>query len=679
MAEFTREQLEQMLPQYEAAGDIQSANKIRFALGLARIDETRGADMSARLAEGASRGEGAGLDAVRNFYPDARPFGADNYLIDGGNALFNPPGFDMGDLSMLPRIGAEAGGAMLGGFLGLPGGIPGAMLGAGLGATTAANLYDTGMRMFGAESTEGAGERIGRTVLEAAFGSMGGPLSPSMSPAAVGVDDLVTRLTEPRQAAMEAMNAAGVMPTAGQRGSGVAQRIEGALESSTFGGPVMDEQRQAAVDLFGETIAGMTPQAGTRETAGDAATTGLRESTQSISERVSQAYDSFDDALFGAGASTTSRIPMENLQAASVEFDRLVARDGQFARMVYQDPDLNNAINAMKSMLANAERNLEEGTNLPEEPTYQVIKDLRSIIGNKIDDAFYQGGEKQGLKRLYAILSNDLEEGVEMLAGSAGVEARQRANQLNKLAMDRLERLSPIFRNVNNPGDPENMTRVYSALESAMMNNPELFAEARREMGEDAFNQFRQTWLNRAARATPGTQDETGEVYSPNRFLTAITKLRQQSPESYEVLTYGMDDGIEVAREMAAMLRESERFVNRSRTGNAMGFNMDLTGGGLAGSMGLLAGRDPMTSAAVGMGVALTRPVSQYLLAKAFTSPSINRALAKVGRQNRQFDARTLARALVVAGASPDEVDEIFGNGAGSIRPPMREAGNGTR
>jgi hypothetical protein len=676
--EFTREQLEAMLPRYEQAGDLDAANKIRYALGMPRIDENRGATMGARMAESASRGEGAPLDAVRNFYPEARPFGQDNYLINNGQALFNPPGFDMGDLSMAPRIGAEAAGGLLGGFLGLPGGIPGAMVGAAAGATTAGTLYDAGMRAFGgAENTENPGETIGRMALEAAYGSMSGPLEPGMSPVAAGVDDMVTRLTEPRRGAIEAMNAGGVMPTAGQRGNGVAQRIEGALESSTFGGPIMDQQRQAAVDLFGETIEGMTPMAGTRETAGDRVTSGLRDSTENMRGQVSQAYGAFDDALFAAGEGMTSRIPMNNLMQASKEFDNLVARDQGFARMVYQDPDLSAAISSMKGMIANAERNLEEGTNLPEEPTYQVIKDLRSIIGRKIDDAFYQGGEKNGLKRLYSILSDDLGEGVEMLAGEAGVQARSRADSLNAQMMNRLERLSPIFRNVNDPGDPENMTRVYTALESSMMNNPELFAEARREMGEEAFNQFRQTWLNRAARATPGAQDETGEVFSPNRFLTAITKLRQQSPESYEVLTYGLDEGIGVAREMAAMLRESERFINRSRTGNTMGFNMDLTGGGLAGTLGMAAGRDPMTSAAIGMGVALSRPVSQYLLAKAFTSPSLNRALAKVGRQGRQFDARTLSRALVVAGADPDEVEEIFGTGAGSIRPPLRAAGNG--
>jgi hypothetical protein len=138
-------------------------------------------------------------------------------------------------------------------------------------------------------------------------------------------------------------------------------------------------------------------------------------------------------------------------------------------------------------------------------------------------------------------------------------------------------------------------------------------------------------------------------------------------------MTEGREEGMAVVDSLAQMLRDSESFINRSRSGNAVNqslFGGDLVGATAAGMGGLLTGAGPSVPLmAAGAGL-IARPIISKLMASALTSPSLNKALVALSRKyGDQLPATTesLTRALIAAGADQREVQEIFGdeNGVG--------------
>ena len=81
------------------------------------IDEQTGAPQNVRAAVGGAQTEADRLATIRRFYPDAQPFGDDNFVFTdprtGRRALYNPPGLDLGDpISVVPEIAELVGGTV---------------------------------------------------------------------------------------------------------------------------------------------------------------------------------------------------------------------------------------------------------------------------------------------------------------------------------------------------------------------------------------------------------------------------------------------------------------------------------------------------------------------------------------------------------------------------------------
>ena len=670
MAARTPEEWKVRLQQAEASGDIDTANKIRVGLKMPPIDVS-GAPFNQRMAVAGSRGPGAQQQAAAQY--GYQPFGQDNFI--SGDRIFNPPGMDMGDLSMAARPVAEAGGAMIGGSAGLigaggptmgMGAIPGMMAGGALGG----HLAGQGMDLLtpGRVDTRDTGELAGDLTTEALFNSMGGPtLAPMkapklMAPGATGGPASIS-------AAADEVYERGGTTTPGQRGSGFFQRLEGSLESSPFAGPIMDRQRESTMDIFGGIIEDATPRAGSRDVAGDKVTDSFLFNKDWAMANKDDAYFEFDKVMDAAGGSSSSRISVNTLQDLSREYERIKARDPGFAEIVYQDPDLSKALSALEEMGRNAQRNMDEGTALPELPTYDIIKRLRTLVGKKIDFNS-PGSEQMGLKDLYRTLTSDMEAGAFEIAGEAGARAARAANDANAKLMQDLKAIDPIFKYAENP------TAVYDALNRALMNNPELVGNAKIAMGPNAWDTFTESWIRLNSRATKGGQDVTGDMASPHTTASALAHLKKVSPEGYSMLTEGKEESIAVIDRLAKMLRDSEKYVNRSRTANTTGmtqFGGDVIGAGLMGGGALLSGAGPTFPMVMGAAGLIARPIISKLTAKALTSRTLNKALTSVGRTYSENlpVGEDLMRALIAAGADEREVKEIFND-----RVPLMEAGN---
>ena len=94
-------------------------NDIDFYEG---IDRESGASWSAQKAVGDSLRQDDKLAALRGFYPDAEPFGEENFIFTNSDTgkitLFNPPGFQVKDIARYGRPASIVVGSTLAGIAG---------------------------------------------------------------------------------------------------------------------------------------------------------------------------------------------------------------------------------------------------------------------------------------------------------------------------------------------------------------------------------------------------------------------------------------------------------------------------------------------------------------------------------------------------------------------------------
>jgi len=135
------------------------------------------------------------LANLKQFFPDAQPFGEDNFVFTdpgtGRPTLYNPEGIDVGDVASLAREATQTVFAGGGAIAGAGGGLIGAALGAGLGWTTRGSLFnfvlnlggrtdtrslleatlDTALDFFGGAAGQRAGELVGQGIKVALGGT----------------------------------------------------------------------------------------------------------------------------------------------------------------------------------------------------------------------------------------------------------------------------------------------------------------------------------------------------------------------------------------------------------------------------------------------------------------------------------------------------------------------------
>lgn len=570
----------------------------------------------------------------------------------------------------------EGAGALVGGAMGVPAGIPGIMAGAALGGHVGGMGYD----FLGGEETPSPQEQV----TSAAFNMFGGPTpipsrAPAMLAGKVPEGNLfdIAGSTGGAPTVDDIVKERGGRLTAGTRDdSPVSARLEAGSESSPFSVDIWTKNRETNVNILDDLTNEAAPTATTRNVAGARAGLGYEETLDASYRNVDRLYKELDDVLKASGGSTLERISMDSLTKLMSNFDELVKRDGKFAQMVYQDPDLKGAIDAMREMVGNQQlaQQTAGGMGVPlakgqQRPTYEVIKQLRTIIGNKIDDAFNQSGEAQGQKLLYSTLSDDLEAGVREIGGEAAVQARKAADKAKHDLEVQKKYLGKIF-NDNNLDNPE---RLYEALSTNLLSDPNRVREAKRVLPKADWDRFVDTYIKRLTLANPGAQDITGSLVSPRTSVTNLAKLKKDSPEGYALLVEGREEAIGVVEELAQRLTNSEKYLNRSNTAGALAgqqFVNELTAGATGVGAGLFAG-GPTLAAGLGLTAVVARPFMARAMAKALTNDVFARALTKVKRTYRDGlpEGMDLAKALIAAGADEADVQDLMLGD--SNRPPL--------
>lgn len=192
---------------------------------------------------------------------------------------------------------------------------------------------------------------------------------------------------------------------------------------------------------------------------------------------------------------------------------------------------------------------------------YQAIKELRTLIGQQMDDALVGDVPRSQWKRVYGALSDDMREA----ADSSGPQAKAswtRANNYTKAGMKRMEAIESV---VQKNGGPE---AIFRAATSGTREGATTLRAVMQSLDEGGQKTVSATVLRRLGIANPSNQDDLGEQFSTGTFLTNWAKL---SPEAKRTLfdRYGpkFREDIDTISKVSANLRQgSEVFRNTSGT-----------------------------------------------------------------------------------------------------------------
>jgi hypothetical protein len=186
---------------------------------------------------------------------------------------------------------------------------------------------------------------------------------------------------------------------------------------------------------------------------------------------------------------------------------------------------------------------------------FSALKGLRSRIGEKLSSVNLLSNVPQGAyKRIYGAISDDLREAAKE-SGPDALTALSRANKYTKALHERTDKLQGFI----NKNEPERIYRA--AFEGTELGATRLRA-VMQSIPKPEQKAVASAFISKMGKALPGQQDELGDVFSTERFLTNWNKL---SPESKQVLfnRFGSEyrSNMDKIAETAAKIREGSKIL----------------------------------------------------------------------------------------------------------------------
>lgn len=413
-------------------------------------------------------------------------------------------------------------------------------------------------------------------------------------------------------------DAAGVNPTLGQAtGSRTWQAAEQGLANVVGGAGVMartGERQTVALQKAVEDLgASLAPNATGME-AGEAITRGVKAFRDGVKASQDQLYAELDRFI-----PPNKPIQVSRTQAALQDLNADIP-GAEALSAFFKNSKISGIENALLQDMAAA----GESGRLP----WQAIKQLRTLVGNELADAGLASDlPRSKFRALYAALTDDLGDA----ATAAGPNARtswDRATDYTRTSMQRLEELESIVRR----DAPE---KVFAAATAGMKEGGTTIKRVMDALPLENRREVAAAVLQKLGRANGGMQNEMGDAFSSETFLTNLAAV---SPQARSALFGssgfpGLEEKITQLGKMASTRREGARvFANPSGTARQAGMI------GWAAALGT----------AIGTGnpgmilLALGAPAGTNLMARAATGP----ALVNIAAQRTQLAAGTGAAGL---------------------------------
>lgn len=233
------------------------------------------------------------------------------------------------------------------------------------------------------------------------------------------------------------------------------------------------------------------------------------------------------------------------------------------------------------------------GMQIPGQPArgipFDVVKNQRTSIGEELNSPNVIGTPVEGqYKRLYGAMSDDLGQGAMLsdaanagpqMPGMGASAAWNRANNLYSAGMDRMDQV----RGIAGKQSPE---QAYQAYLQAANGNVSTLQAVKKSINPETRGTVAATMLDDMGAATPGHQDNTGTLFSPDSFLTRYNKM---GPGRDELLSGFPNAGtvrgaVDDVAGAASMLKDGAKiWANPSGTGGNVAASASL--GGIAGNL----------------------------------------------------------------------------------------------
>lgn len=431
-------------------------------------------------------------------------------------------------------------------------------------------------------------------------------------------------------------DAAGTTPTVGQATQSRAlQGLETGLSNVIGGSGIMVRRGEAQAKSLQESVeklaSSLAPNASGVD-AGEAISRGVntyRDNVRVTQQRLYSALDRF----VAADAPTTVGNTRATLQELNAGIDGAENLSSWFRNGKLNDlekslvADLEKAAAAQaptgwRSSLMNAPAPSLDTATLP----YQSIQKLRTLVGREMTEAnFNPDISRDKLSKLYAALSEDLGRTVKA-AGPQAEQAWTRANAYTRLVSERMSQISSIV----NKDAPEH---VFRAATSGLSEGGTQIRRLMKSMPVENRREVAAAVLQRLGRARGAQQNESGDAFSSETFLTNLANMSQPARKAlFNTSGFpGLEQRIETMGRMAANRREGSKvFANPSGTARMFGL----------GAWSLNLGRAIYMGDAAGIAQSLAIPASAAGAAKLATSSKLVNFL---GRETSLSPAATSA------------------------------------
>tara|TARA_R110000823_G_scaffold307547_1_gene430648 strand:- start:2013 stop:4163 length:2151 start_codon:yes stop_codon:yes gene_type:complete len=619
------------------------------------VDMKTGVDLGVSTAVGAARSREDKLATLKKFHPDALPFDEDNFVFThhetGRPTLYNPPGFDSGDVARHGRDIAVAGGATLGSIFGAGGGFvlgaptgpgaaitttEGAIYGASLGAASTATFYDFLTQAFmGTEDTRRTGERFVDTTVEAVTAGAGEKIGRVIGPKIEkGIKNMLGGGTKRSKQIYDALMELEITPTAGVvTGGKGAGRIEGALDQAAPSATIMREAIEKVIKETEEAAAKTAEKIGTpgsQQKTGEIIQKGSAGAIESYKKSQKILEDKLSEVI-----GPDRIIPIKALRELREGFEAKVLRAPNSL-----GPKYKGTIAQIKSIEADA----EAFGGLP----YSIFREHRTTLGKKMADFNEKATEKSLYKRMYGNMSKDLEDVID----TYGPEIKDQFKETMNFTKRWNDEHRDLFEKLVDMDAPE---KAFRYMMNTRKDGGTILRKLESQFTKSEWDDISSTVVKKMGYKNFG--NEADDAFSVSTFLSNYKSLANEAKDvmfqgESSALRKELDNLVKVFQS----IQDNARLGNFSNTAGAIHALDTLTAMGinttdLAASIAM---GQPTIGAAKGLiGNTVGRLLFPRQIAKLMTNPSFVKWLATPPVKGKKAVASHIGRLAAVAKASP--------------------------
>ena len=478
------------------------------------------------------------LKTLQRHYPDARPFGDENFVYTDPKTnklmLANPKGLDWGDVAEYGRVGAQGVSGFLGGLGGMSTGNPYlTYLGIGLGEGIGGQLYDATMKTLGRVDTRSLPEVATQSASDVMLGASSAKAMDKVLPIVTKAGGkMLHGLLSPRKAVNAGKLKGDIVPGASERldlfekygfmpeigmvaDSPTLQTMSQASRKSPGSGPVMDavdaHNYEAGKSLLDETAA-LFGRAGTKSQIGSQIKRGAGSAQKQFYDVARHLYDQVDgfipeDDFIQAPATTKAFADLME------EIDLL-----DLNKIVY------GKLKGIADEFVNAATDPKTGGKVP----FKTLKKLKSRFGKSFEKSHAQMTDLDyEYQKLWRAMRDDIGGAAERRGGKDALEKANMWWAAGKGSKKRgqegyLDTLATIMKQTESG-------KIYQWMTNEMPYGADKMLRVFQQMPKNVQSNIKATVLYEAGKATPGQQSAFGDAFSFNTFLTNINRM---SPEA---------------------------------------------------------------------------------------------------------------------------------------------------